>query len=191
TLYIAKLLKYSKSNNLKDFPYHKWALGEGAHQITGDYKFYIENKNQESCTLYVYSIRGFNNLLKIGITNNIIKRKEPYYGEILYQITDTREKLSFIEFCIQHATYHLANKNIPKWNVGNFDETNMIDSIKDFCTVYPPMKGKCSGHAEVREIELSILIELIEYMVTMYDRTSKEILFDRFAIKEFASRNLH
>ena len=182
---LSSSLKQKGESSILGFPHKEWALGPGAHKITRDYPFIISCVSNAPHFLYIYSIKKFDNLLKIGITHDVEKRKEVYYDKLLHLVSGTKENLVFIEFCLKHATYHLANKAPPKWNVGNFQEENLRDSIKEFCNTYPAIKGGCSGHTEVREIELPILISLIDHIQFTYENSSKEELFDQFAIKEF------
>ena len=134
-------------------PPEEWRLErnhEGLMEVDGDWKFILDAKSEEEWQLYVYSIKNYPDLLKIGIAKDAVKRKESYYKKKLYLIKIPKREAIMVEHLFKHATYHHANNNPPRQNVGNIDEENLIDEITEFSQ--DNYEG--SGLSEVRKITL-------------------------------------
>jgi len=46
-----------------------------------------------------------------------------------------------VEYLFKHATYGLANKDLPRWNVGNADEENLRPELMELWEQFPESKG--------------------------------------------------
>ncbi len=60
-------------------PPEEWRLernAEGRLIVDGDWKFILDAKNEEEWQLYVYSVKNYPDLLKIGIAKDAVKRKK-------------------------------------------------------------------------------------------------------------------
>ena len=134
-------------------PPEEWRLErnhEGLMEVDGDWKFILDAKSEEEWQVYVYSIKNYPDLLKIGIAKDAVKRKENYYKKKLHLIKMPRREAIMVEHLFKHATYHRANHNPPRHNVGNIDEENLIDEIIEFSQdLY-----EGSGSSEVRKMTL-------------------------------------
>lgn len=132
-------------------PPKEWKLernSDGSLIVDADWQFVLQAKSEEEWQLYVYSIKEYPELLKIGIAKDAVKRKEKYYKRKLHLLKLPKREAILVEHLFKHATYHLANKNPPKWNVGNIDEDNLIDEIQEFAV--DNYEG--SGLSEVRKM---------------------------------------
>ena len=134
-------------------PPDEWRLQrrrDGLFEIDGDWKFIFDAKSEEEWELYVYSIKNYPDLLKIGIAKDAVKRKEKYYKKKLYLLKMPKREAVMVEHLFKHGTFHLANHNPPRWNVGNIDEDNLFDDILEFSK--DNYVG--SGLSEVRKMTL-------------------------------------
>ena len=91
-------------------PPEEWRLernNEGLMEVDGDWKFILDAKSEEEWQLYVYSIKNYPDLLKIGIAKDAVKRKESYYKKKLYLIKIPKREAIMVEHLFKHATYHM------------------------------------------------------------------------------------
>ena len=132
---------------------------DGELILDGEWQFVLDAKSEKDYEIYVYEVKDFPHLLKIGIAKDSSKRKESYYGKLLWSKTMTRRDATLVEYLFKHATYHLAHNSPPKWNVGNFQEDNALDDLKVF---YSKVGTETKGITEVRKISLNAAIATIE-----------------------------
>ena len=62
-------------------PPKEWKLdrnADGSLIVDADWQFILQAKSEEEWQLYVYSIKEYPELLKIGIAKDAVKRKEKY-----------------------------------------------------------------------------------------------------------------
>ena len=124
-------------------PPDEWRINgsPGRVVVDGDWSFPLKATSEEDWQLYIYTVKGFPDLHKIGIAKDVLKRKEKYYGRCVKKWTLPKRDAVVVEYLFKHATYGLANKNIPRWNVGNADEENLQPKILDVWEKYPDSKG--------------------------------------------------
>ncbi|WP_320663881.1 PspC domain-containing protein [Prochlorococcus sp. MIT 1223] len=177
-----KKLNQSKTQSSIEIitPPKNWQINltSGELILDGDWQFILEAKSEKDYEIYIYEVKDFPRLLKIGIAKDSLKRKESYYGELLWRKTMIRRNATLVEYLFMHATYHLAHKSPPKWNVGNFQEDNALEELTDF---YSKVGMQAKGITEVRKISLDAAISTIENIENQL--TSK---FLRDVIQNFA-----
>ena len=165
-------------------PPDEWGLKrnrEGALVVDGDWKFILDAKSEEEWQLYVYSIKNYPDLLKIGIAKDAVKRKESYYKKKLHLIKMPKREAIMVEHLFKHATYHYANNNPPKWNVGNIDEENLVDEIKKFSQ--DNYEG--SGLSEVRKMTLQQAKNTLSEIYSSVHWQFIDEAIEQFGIKTF------
>lgn len=124
-------------------PPDEWRINgsPGRVVVDGDWKFPLQAVSEDDWQLYVYTVKGFPDLHKIGIAKDVLKRKEKYYGRCVKKWTLPKRDAVVVEYLFKHATYGLANKNIPRWNAGNADEENLRPELLELWEQYPESKG--------------------------------------------------
>lgn len=124
-------------------PPDEWRINgsPGRVVVDGDWKFPLQAASEDDWQLYVYTVKGFPDLHKIGIAKDVLKRKEKYYGRCVRKWTLPKRDAVVVEYLFKHATYGLANKNIPRWNAGNADEENLRPEVQELWEQYPESKG--------------------------------------------------
>lgn len=162
---------------------HPWSLGpgEGDLQLDGEWKFVLAAKSEAPWHVYVYSVKGFPGLLKIGIAKDASKRKEEYYEKLLWTRTLTRRTASMVEALFKHASYRFAYTSPPKWNVGNWTPETAIKSIRQFSKQWDG-----SGKSEVREMDLTAAVTMLDQITTDLDELPLASVIRRYGIKTFA-----
>ena len=162
-------------------PPKEWQIPivDGDLVLDGEWQFILDAKSQKDYEIYVYEVKDFPHLLKIGIAKDSSKRKESYYGKLLWCKTMTRRDATLVEYLFKHATYHLAHNSPPKWNVGNFQEDNALDDLKVF---YSKAGTETKGITEVRKISLNAAIATIEKIKNKLSTESLQDVIQEFAI---------
>jgi len=135
--------KWEERAEMVVLPPNEWRIkgATGRVVVNGDWIFPLKAASEEDWQLYVYSVKGFPNLHKIGIANDVLKRKEKYYGRCIKKWTLPKRDAVLVEHLFKHATYGLANKKIPRWNVGNADEENLRPEVLELWEQFPESKG--------------------------------------------------
>ena len=165
-------------------PPEEWRLErnhEGLMEVDGDWKFILDAKSEEEWQLYVYSIKNYPDLLKIGIAKDAVKRKEAYYKKRLHLLKMPKREAIMVEHLFKHATYHFANNNPPRWNVGNIDEENLIDEIIEFSK--DNYEG--SGLSEVRKMTLEQAQNTIRAIYLTIQELFLDEAIEQWGIKTF------
>ena len=86
-----------------------------------------------------------------------------------------------VEHLFKHATFHLANNNPPKWNVGNIDEENLIAEIQDFAA--DNYEG--SGLSEVRKMTVQQAKNTLREIHKLVHWQFVDEAIEEFGIKTF------
>ena len=165
-------------------PPDEWRLRrnrEGLLVVDGDWKFILDAKSEEEWQLYVYSIKNYPDLLKIGIAKDAVKRKESYYKKKLHLLNMPKREAIMVEHLFKHATYHHANNNPPKWNVGNIDEENLIAEIIEFSQ--DNYEG--SGLSEVRKMTLQQAKNTLSEICSAVQGQFLDDAIEQFGIKTY------
>ena len=165
-------------------PPEEWRLqrnNQGSLIVDGDWKFILDAKSEVEWELYVYSIKNYPDLLKVGIAKDAVKRKEKYYKKKLCLRKMPKREAIMIEHIFKHATYHLANNNPPRWNVGNIDEENLIDEIIEFSK--DNYEG--SGLSEVRKMSIKQAKNTINEIANLVHYKFIDEAIEQFCIKTF------
>ena len=178
-------LRYHAKKNANVIrPPEEWRLqrnNQGSLIVDGDWKFILDAKSEEEWELYVYSIKNYPDLLKVGIAKDAVKRKEKYYKKKLFLNKLPKREAIMIEHIFKHATYHLANNNAPRWNVGNIDEENLIDEILEFSQ--DNYEG--SGLSEVRRMSIKQAHRTIVEISHLVQYRFIDEAIEQFGIKTF------
>ena len=132
-------------------PPSDWRLNGSVGDVwaDADWTFPLAAKSEEEWQLYVYSVKDFPELLKVGIAKDAVKRKESYYKKKLALFKLPKRDAILAEHLFKHSTYHLANVGLPPFNVGNMVEENLIPEIREFM-----MAHQGSGMTEIRKMDL-------------------------------------
>lgn len=130
---------------------------------------------EEETELYVYTMNGYDGLLKVGISNDSERRAKDSYGiygsNLLLTVLASREEAYFLEQAVLHATgeyfdppQDLVDQNWAGWSeVRRIEEEPLLDLIDfyesqldeigiwDFAASYVPMtepqKAECLSRA--------------------------------------------
>ena len=134
---------WEKRAELVVLPPDEWRINgsSGRVVVDGDWSFPLQARSEDDWQLYVYSVKGFPDLHKIGIAKDVLKRKEKYYGRCVKKWTLPKRDAVLVEYLFKHATYGLANKNLPRWNVGNADEEKLRPEVLALWEQFPESKG--------------------------------------------------
>lgn len=174
--------EWSQANVIR--PPEKWSLERnrnGSLVVDADWKFILDAKSDAEWQLYVYSIKNYPDLLKIGISKDAVKRKEKYYKKKLHLKKIPKREAIMVEHLFKHATYHLANTNPPRWNVSNIDEDNLIDEILEFSN--DNYEG--SGLSEIRKMSLTQALNTLERIYTSVHEGFIDEAIEKWGIKTF------
>jgi len=117
--------------------------------LDGDWGFPLNRTSDEPYELYAYEVKGFPELIKIGIAKNSKKRLEEYYGKLLWQKSINRRTAGMVEYLFMHSTYHRAHSSPPRWNVGNFFYGTALPVLKNF---FDSVGHDSGGITEVRQM---------------------------------------
>lgn len=162
----------------------EWKLernASGSLVVDADWQFILQAKSEEEWQLYVYSIKEYPDLLKIGIAKDAVKRKEKYYKRKMHLLKLPKREAILVEHLFKHATYHLANNDPPKGNVGNIDEENLIDQIKEFAA--DNYEG--SGLSEVRKMTVQQAKNTLREICQLINHQFVDDAIAEFGIKTF------
>lgn len=165
-------------------PPEKWRLKRnhaGLLEVDADWRFILDAKSEEEWQLYVYSIKNYPDLLKIGIAKDAVKRKESYYKRKLYLLKMPKREAIMVEHLFKHATYHHANSKPPRHNVGNIDEDNLIEEIIEFSQ--DNYEG--SGLSEVRKMTLQQAKNTLSEIYSVVHWQFIDEAIEQFGIKTF------
>jgi len=171
-------------------PPAEWSITGSSRSVfvDGDWLFPLSEKSEEPWELYIYSVKGFENLIKVGIAKNVVKRKEKYYGRCLRKYQLAKRDAVLAECMFKHATFHLAHSGPPKWNVGNHQEDDLLPSLKSFYDAFP--YGKHSGQTEVREITFEQAVHTLLQLMSDQNRICVDQMVLKYGIKTFGLSNV-
>jgi hypothetical protein len=117
--------------------------------LDGDWGFPLRQTSEEPCEMYLYEVKGFPELVKIGIAKDSRKRFQKYYGKLLWQKRFNMRTARMVEYLFMHSTYHKAHHSPPPWNVGNFFYDTAISVLKNF---FDSVGHNSQGITEVRKM---------------------------------------
>jgi hypothetical protein len=132
-------------------PPDSWKLrsDDSALIIDGDWGYPLRQISEEPCEMYVYEVKGFPELVKIGIAKSSKKRFARYYGKLLWQKSFNMRTARMVEYLFMHATYQRAHNSPPPWNVGNFSYDTALSILKNF---FDSVGHNFHGITEVRQM---------------------------------------
>lgn len=144
-------------------PPDSWKLrSDGSMLILdGDWGFPLKQTSEEPYEMYVYEVKEFPQLIKIGITKDSKKRLEEYYGNLLWQKDFNKRTARMIEYLFMHSTYHRAHGSLPRWNVGNFFYDTALPVLKNF---FDSVGHDSRGITEVRQMTCDEAEHTIDYI---------------------------
>jgi len=129
--------------------------------LDGDWGFPLRRTSEEPYELYAYEVKGFPELIKIGIAKNSKKRLEEYYGKLLWQKSFNRRTAGMVEYLFMHSTYHRAHRSPPRWNVGNFFYDTALPDLKNF---FDSVGHDSRGITEVRQMTADEAEHTVDYI---------------------------
>jgi len=129
--------------------------------LDGDWGFPLRAASEEPYELYVYEVKGFSELIKIGIAKDSKKRLEKYYGKLLWKKMFNRRTAFMIEYLFLHSTYHRVHSSPPQWNVGNFFYDTALPVLKNF---FDSVGHNSKGITEVRQMTFDEATCTIDYI---------------------------
>ncbi len=161
---------------------HPWSIGPGTGPLVldGDWKFPLTAASETPWQVYVYSVKGAPNLLKVGIAKDAKKRKELYYGELLWVTTLPRRTAGLVEYLFKHCSYRFACSVPPQFNVGNWDPEALRPAVRDFSEQW-----EAGGKSEVRELSLDEAVELLTSIAAELEAQPLCSVIRRYGIKTF------
>lgn len=155
-------------------PPDSWKLIPDGSMLTldGDWQFPLRGTSEEPCEMYIYEVNGFPELIKVGIAKDPKKRREKYYGELLWHKSFNRRTASMVEYLFKHSTYHRAYSSPPRCNVENFFSDTALPILKNF---FDSVGHNSSGITEVRQMTSDEAKRTIDYI---YDLLIKKDVFE-------------
>jgi len=129
--------------------------------LDGDWGFPLRQTSEEPYEMYIYQVKGFPELIKIGIAKDSKKRFEEYYGKLLWQKSFNRRNARMVEYLFMHSTYHRAHSSPPRWNVGNFFYDTALPVLKNF---FDLVGHNSKGITEVRQMTYDEAESTIDYI---------------------------
>lgn len=147
----------------------KLELDGSALVLDGDWGFPLRQISEEPREIYIYEVKGFPELVKIGISKDSKKRHAKYYKNLLWKKDFTRRTAGMVECLFMHSTYHRAHNSPPVWNIGNFFYDTALPILKDF---FDSVGHNCQGITEVRQMtvdEAESTISYIHHLLTCND----------------------
>lgn len=117
--------------------------------LDGDWGFPLRQISEEHCEIYVYEVKGFSELVKVGIAKDSKKRRGKYYGKLLWQKRLNMRTARMVEYLFMHSTYRRAHHSPPPWNIGNFFYDTALSILKDF---FDYVGHNYQGVTEVRQM---------------------------------------
>jgi hypothetical protein len=172
------------------YPPSEWQikpLASGKLLVDGEWSFFLEDQSLEEMWLYVYEVKGHPRLLKVGIAKDPERRKESYYGRLLWQALLPRRVARLAEYLFMHTSYHLSHMQPPRLNVGNFDDRGLRKSLLLFLQ---DVGVDCPGFTEVREVSLE---EAVSTLASIIGDVTSRPLFDsvlRYGVNTFVGDGL-
>ena len=153
-------------------------------EVDANWKFIFAAKSETDWQLYLYSIKGHPDLIKVGIAKDVLKRKEKYYGRCLKKWVMPRREAILVEELFKHATYGLHSTTEPKCNVGNMQRETVHQEINELWSQYE----ECSGFTEIRRMDKETAIGTIDqiHADVKWNLPMDELLL-KYAIKTFNS----
>ena len=148
----------------------------GRAYVDPEWRFFTEAKSEKPTFIYVYSVKEFPDLLKIGIAKNRTKRKEAYYKRCLFKREMPSRVATLVEYLFKHATYHRAHLCPPRWNVGNFQKDNALPELLEFFDAYQDAPGST-------EVRLMTLNEAKTTIDKIWDDVKWRLCVDELALK--------
>ncbi len=144
-------------------PPKEWKLATTGDTIIvdGDWRFPLEGESEAEHEIYVYDVVNYPSLLKIGIAKDSTRRRQGYYGKLLWRDQLPRRTAWMIEYLFMHSTYHRAHTSLPRCNVGNYQFDNAIPEIQAF---YKEVGERTAGITEVRQISEDEAISTIRFI---------------------------
>jgi len=129
--------------------------------LDGDWGFPLGQTSEEPYEMYVYEVKGFPELIKIGISKDPKKRLEKYYGRLLWQKSFKKSTARIIKYLFMHSTYHRSHSSPPRWNVGNFFYDTALPVLKNF---FDSVGDNSKGITEVRQMTEDEAKSTIDYI---------------------------
>lgn len=165
-------------------PPAEWRLRpqKGRLIIDGEWRFLLEDQSLARHEIYLYEVKGHPSLLKIGIARDSSKRKEVFYGSLLWQKTLSSRVARLTEYLFLHATYHLAHSRPPLFNVGNYNDRHLLNSLK---ALLQDIGDNHSSFTEVRQISLEDAVSTINSIVHMITTRPLHEAITQFGIMTF------
>ena len=147
-------------------PPDSWKLKPNGSAIIldGDWGFPLKQTSEEPYEMYVYEVKGFPELIKIGIARVSKKRLVKYYGKLLWQKSFNMRTARMVEYLFMHSTYHRAHNSLPRWNVGNFFYDTALSILKNF---FDSVGHNSQGITEVRQMTDDEAERTIDYIYNL------------------------
>lgn len=142
-------------------PPEEWRISRcsgGDVEVDANWKFFFQAKSEQDWQVYLYSVKGHPELLKVGIAKDVLKRKEKYYGRCLKKWVMPRREAILVEELFKHATYGLHSTEPPRYNVGNMQEETLLPEIEELLSEY---EGG-NGFTEIRKISKDAAVATID-----------------------------
>ena len=142
-------------------PPDEWRISRdrnGNVEADANWKFLFQVKSEADWQVYLYSVKGHPELLKVGIAKDVLKRKEKYYSRCLKKWVMPRREAILVEELFKHATYGLHSTESPYWTVGNMQRETVLPEIEELWSEY----GECSGFTEIRKISKDAAVATID-----------------------------
>ena len=152
---------YERQAELVVLPPDEWRVSRrsgGVVEVDANWKFLFQAKSEADWQVYLYSVKGHPELLKVGIAKDVLKRKEKYYSRCLKKWVMPRREAILVEELFKHATYGLHSTEPPYWTVGNMQRETVLPEIEELWSEY----GECSGFTEIRKISKDAAVATIE-----------------------------
>ncbi len=155
-----------------------WKLTQenGKLILDGEWKFPFCATSEQLYEIYIYQVKNFPQLLKVGISKDSTKRTENYYGQLLWKENFDKRTASMIEYLFMHSTYHMAHDSLPVQNVGNFIYDTALPLLKNF---FDSVDNESKGITEVRQITFDDAKNIIHHI---YNYLTKNDLIDVISI---------
>lgn len=132
--------------------------------LDGDWGFPLRQTSEERSEMYVYEVKGFPELIKIGIAKDSKKRIIKFYGKLLLQKSLNMRTARMVEYLFLHSTYQRAHNLPPRWNVGNFFYDSALPVLKNF---FNSVGHNCQGITEVRQMTHHEAESTIDYIYNL------------------------
>lgn len=152
---------WERQAELVVLPPVEWRISRrssGVLEVDAEWKFYFAAKSEADWQVYLYSVKGHPELLKVGIAKDVLKRKEKYYSRCLKKWVMPRREAILVEELFKHATYGLHSTEPPQFNVGNMQRETVLPEIEELWGEYE----ECSGFTEIRKISKEAAVATIK-----------------------------